>query len=110
MDIFVLPTHREGFPNAALEAAASALPILTTTATGACDAVVPEVTGLLVPTSDSAALAAAMLRLLDNPALRRQMGSPSRLRAGQFYARQDVLAATVSFFQEALPDLMRAAP
>ena len=110
MDIFVLPTHREGFPNAALEAAASALPILTTTATGACDAVVPEVTGLLVPTSDSAALAAAMRRLLDNPALRRQMGSAARLWAGQFYARQDVLAATVSFFQEALPDLMRAAP
>lgn len=114
MDIFILPTHREGFPNAALEAAATALAIITTTATGARDAVVPDQTGLLVPPSDSAALAAAMRRLLDDPALRRQMGNAARAWVEQNYAQQDVLDATVSYFQEMLPqpvpDSMRAAP
>ncbi len=45
----VLPTWREGLPNAVLEAASSGVPVITTLATGSRDAVVPEVTGLLVP-------------------------------------------------------------
>src|SRR5581483_5756464 len=41
MDVLVLPTYREGFPNVVLEAAAAGRPAVTTTATGAIDAVVP---------------------------------------------------------------------
>ena len=100
MDIFVLPTHREGFPNAALEAAATALPIVTTTATGARDAVVPDLTGLLVPPANTEALAAAMRRLLADSALRRRMGDAARLWARENYAQQNVVAATVRFFQD----------
>ena len=43
MDVLVLPTHREGFPNVALEASASGIPVITTEATGARDAVLAEV-------------------------------------------------------------------
>ena len=49
MDIFVLPTHREGFPNTVLEAQAAGLPVVTTVATGAVDAIEDGVTGLLTP-------------------------------------------------------------
>jgi glycosyltransferase involved in cell wall biosynthesis len=63
MDVFVLPTHREGFPNVALEAAACGLPVITTESTGARDAVVPEVTGLLIPPGDPEAISDSVLRL-----------------------------------------------
>ena len=43
MDLMVLPSWREGFPNAVLEAAATGLPVITTECTGSRDSVVPEV-------------------------------------------------------------------
>ncbi len=100
MNLFIFPTHREGFPNAALEAAASALPVITTNATGARDAVLPGVTGMLVPVEDSAALAAAALQLLRSPLLCRQMGNAARDWAAQNFSQQQVLTATGQFFQE----------
>jgi glycosyltransferase involved in cell wall biosynthesis len=48
MDVFCLPTRREGFPNVVLEAALAAVPVITTTATGSRDSVVPGETGWLV--------------------------------------------------------------
>src|ERR1017187_372990 len=45
MDLMVLPTWREGFPNVVLEAAATGIPVVTTLSTGSRDSVVPEVTG-----------------------------------------------------------------
>jgi glycosyltransferase involved in cell wall biosynthesis len=78
MDVLVLPSLREGFPNVVLEAAAMEVPTVTTDATGARDSVVPGSTGLLVPVSDAPALAAALARLLDEPRMRGEMGSKAR--------------------------------
>lgn len=78
LDVLVLPTWREGFPNVVLEASATARPVITTDATGAVDSVQDEVTGLVVPVRDSAALAAAMRRLIDDPAERARMGKAGR--------------------------------
>lgn len=100
MNVFVLPTHREGFSNSALEAAASALPIVTTGATGARDAVHHGHTGLLVPVDDSAALASALLQLLRDPALSQRMGAAARAWAAENFSRQQVTDATLRFFQE----------
>ena len=80
MDVLVLPTYREGFPNVVLEAAASGLPTVTTLATGARDSVVDGVTGLLVPPRDAAALQSAVLQLVDSPELRHSMGVAARAR------------------------------
>jgi glycosyltransferase involved in cell wall biosynthesis len=52
MDVFCLPTRREGFPNVVLEAALAQVPTITTTATGSRDSVVPGKTGWLVETGD----------------------------------------------------------
>jgi glycosyltransferase involved in cell wall biosynthesis len=64
MDLLVLPTWREGFPNVVLEAAATGIPVITTLCTGSRDSVVPEVTGLLIPPGYPEAISEAVLKLL----------------------------------------------
>ncbi|HZB88737.1 MAG TPA: glycosyltransferase family 4 protein [Terracidiphilus sp.] len=98
MDVFVLPTLREGFPNAVLEASASGLAVVTTLSTGARDAVVPEVTGLLVPPGYPEAIEEAVLRLLWDGALRERMGSAGRAWVARRFAQDDVLSENVAFY------------
>ena len=77
-DVVVLPSYREGIPRALLEAAAMARPIITTDAVGCREAVDHEQTGLLVPIRDVPALAEAMIRMIEDPALRERMGAAGR--------------------------------
>lgn len=84
MDVFVLPTHREGFPGVPLEAQACEVPVVTTNATGAVDSVRDGVTGLIVPVNDARALTQAIDSLLRNPGLRAEMG-----RAGRKWMQHD---------------------
>jgi glycosyltransferase involved in cell wall biosynthesis len=81
MDLFVLPSWREGFPRAAMEAAASGLPVIATDVRGCRQVVDHDVTGLLVPVRDAAALTAAIIALGDDPARRRRMGGAAVERA-----------------------------
>lgn len=77
--VFVLPSYyREGVPRSILEAMASGRPIISTDWVGCRETVVDGVNGILVPIKDSDALAAAMLRFVDNPQWIAQMGAQSR--------------------------------
>ncbi|WP_372727429.1 glycosyltransferase family 4 protein [Nocardioides sp.] len=78
MDVFCLPSRREGFPNVSLEAAACQLPVISTDATGSRDAVRSGVSGLLVPMDDPPVLAQAITRALADPAGSRAMGAAGR--------------------------------
>ena len=102
MDVMVLPTWREGFPNVVLEAAASGIPVITTLATGSRDAVVPEVTGLLIPPGYPAAIRESVLQLLDNPERRRRMGAAARSWVLGHYVNDRVLGRTVRFYKSLL--------
>jgi glycosyltransferase involved in cell wall biosynthesis len=95
MDVMVLPTWREGFPNVVLEAAASGIPVVTTLCTGSRDAVVPEVTGLLIPPGYPVAICEAVLQLLRNPKRRCRMGEAARAWVLQNYVNGRVLGLTV---------------
>jgi len=82
-------------PNVVLEAAAMGVPAITTDATGAIDSVEDGVTGLIVPVDDSAALAAAIDRLLGNAPLRTRLGAAARARAVADFQPGHVAAAVV---------------
>jgi glycosyltransferase involved in cell wall biosynthesis len=74
MDVFVLASHREGFPRAAMEAAAMGLPIVATDIRGCRQVVDDGVNGVLVRPRDSRALASAIDRLGDSE-LRSKLGA-----------------------------------
>ncbi|GEJ56454.1 glycosyltransferase family 4 protein [Anaeromyxobacter diazotrophicus] len=80
---FVLPTLREAFGLSFLEAMSYGLPCVGTRIEAIPEIVADGATGLLVPPRDPAALAAAMLRLLDDPARARAMGEAGRWRAAE---------------------------
>lgn len=78
MDVLVLPSLREGFPNVVLEASAMSVPAIVSTGTGVVDSVVDRKTGIIVPVGDPVALADAVLLLAKNPKLRARMGMAAR--------------------------------
>lgn len=80
MDLLTLPTHREGFGQVLLEAAAMGLPVVATRVTGCVDSVQDGTTGTLVPPRNAHALAAAVALYLRNPGLRIAHGSAGRAR------------------------------
>jgi glycosyltransferase involved in cell wall biosynthesis len=110
MDMMVLPTWREGFPNAVLEAAASEVPVITTLATGARDAVVPEVTGLLIPPGHPEAICEAILNLLRDETRRRAMGVAARQWVIENFSEEQVLRHTVSYYRNLLLTRTQSAP
>lgn len=102
MDVMVLPTWREGFPNVVLEAAATAIPVIATLATGSRDAVLPEVTGLLIPPGYPEAITEAVLQLLRDPERRRRMGTAARARVSELFVNERVLGLTVALYKSLL--------
>jgi glycosyltransferase involved in cell wall biosynthesis len=99
MDVMVLPTWREGFPNVVLEAAATGIPVVTTTATGSRDSVVPEVTGLLIPPGYPEAISEAVVRLLRDGDLRWRMGRAARAWVLEHFVDERVLGRTANFYR-----------
>jgi glycosyltransferase involved in cell wall biosynthesis len=99
MDMLVLPTWREGFPNVALEAAATEIPVITTLSTGSRDAVVPEVTGLLIPPGYPEAISEAVVKLLRNPELRRRMGQAGRAWVLEHFVDRRVLGLATAYYK-----------
>lgn len=93
MDVLAIPSRREGFPNAVLEAAASEVPVVGYAATGTVDAVVDGVTGTLVPVGKIEQLGEALCDYLGNPELRRRHGAVARLRVIQSFQREQVWRA-----------------
>lgn len=93
MDVLALPTYREGFPNAILEAHAAGKPVVATRATGVVDAVVDGVTGVLVPAGDAETLAKSLESLLRNKDLATSMGSAGLERVRREFQQERIWGA-----------------
>ncbi|WP_405014238.1 glycosyltransferase family 4 protein [Kitasatospora sp. NBC_01539] len=81
LDVFVLPSHREGFSRSAMEAAAAGLPMVLSDIRGCREIGIHGEHLLLAPPGDVRALTTALDRLLTEPALRRDLGAAARCRA-----------------------------
>lgn len=101
-DIFCLPSYREGFGQVIIEAAASGVPTVASRIYGITDAVEDSKTGCLFPPGDVLELTQALLKLIGDPNLRRQMGEAARVRALMYFSSQKITSETVAFYSELL--------
>jgi glycosyltransferase involved in cell wall biosynthesis len=81
LDVLVLPSHREGFPRAPMEASAMGVPSIVTDVRGCRETVEHGRNGLLVPLRDPRALAAAIAEIVGHPPRAAQMGQAARQMA-----------------------------
>ncbi len=102
MDVLVLPSYREGFPNVPLEAASMGLPVIATDVIGCVDAVQHGVTGTLVPARDTQLLEFALVDYLSDPDLRRLHGEAGRARVLRDFAPEDIWEANLQLYQSML--------
>lgn len=102
MDVFCLPSHREGFPRTVMEASAMGLPVVATDIRGCREAVEHGLTGLLVPVKNPPALADSLLALLRSQDLRRKMSQAGRTKAERDFDERRVFEMVARTYEELL--------
>jgi glycosyltransferase involved in cell wall biosynthesis len=102
MDVYVLASHREGFPRSAMEAAACGLPIVATDIRGCRQVVDHERTGLLVPVRDAGAIAAAVARLGRDSDVRGAFARAAVAKARSEFDDRQVVATTLATYDRLL--------
>lgn len=102
LDIFVLPSISEACSNALLEAMATGVAVVATRVGGNPFLVKEEQTGLLVPPRDPAALAKAIIRLIDDPVLAAELADRGRDRVRAKHSIDQLLARIEALYERAL--------
>ncbi len=101
-DIFVLPSRSEGFSNAIVEAMAASLPVVATNVGGNAEAVQDGISGVIVPPEDPAALAAAMVQMLSDPAKAKQMGAEGKKLAAEKFTTEAMMGQVTRVYASLL--------
>jgi glycosyltransferase involved in cell wall biosynthesis len=102
MDVFVLPSHREGFPRAPMEASAMGIPCVVTDIRGCREAVEDGRNGCLVPLRDPQAIEAAVLDLLRDKEKGCRMGQNGRRMAEERFDEQLVFKRVIAEYKHQL--------
>jgi glycosyltransferase involved in cell wall biosynthesis len=108
MDVYVLASHREGFPRSAMEAAAMGLPVVATNVRGCRQVVDDGVNGRLVTVRDPAALAQAVLELASDHEMRASMGKASIVKARREFDQRHQIEVTLDVYERLAPAAPRA--
>ena len=98
--LFVLSSKREGFPISILEAMRAGLPVVATNVGGIAEAVIDGETGFLVPVGDHAAMRKRVCALIEDPQLRKQMGTKGRERFLKHFTLKQMVENTVDIYRE----------
>jgi glycosyltransferase involved in cell wall biosynthesis len=97
--IFVLPSYVEGMPMALLEAMSWGLPTIATAVGGVPEIITHEANGLLIPPGDTAALAAAIARLMADPQLRQRLGDAARATVAERFSLDTAVRRLLEFYR-----------
>lgn len=100
--IMVLPSYREGLPKSLIEAAACGRAVITTDVPGCRDAIIPNVTGVLVPAKSSEGIANAILSLCNDDNMRLKMGKEGRKFAESSFNIKDVIDTHITLYKETI--------
>lgn len=103
LDVSVLCSLSEGFPNSVIEAMAAGRPVVATPVGGVTDVVADGVTGILLPVEDSAPLVDALRMLEADPRLCIRLGEAGR-KAVRMRFHQEIVIERLSALYEALAD------
>ena len=101
-DVYILPSLSEGLSNAALEAMAMELPVVSTTAGGMAEAITDGIDGLLVPARDHTMLAESVARLLRDAPLRVEIGVAARRRVTAEFSLERQIRVFVEVYRSLL--------
>lgn len=107
MDLFVLPSYREGIPRACMEAAAMELPVIATRIRGCREAVKDGETGVLIPARDATALISAIERIVQDRTSARELGRRAREHIIENFSSQQVLQRLEGFYAGMAKDIAR---
>jgi glycosyltransferase involved in cell wall biosynthesis len=107
MDVYCLPSYREGYPRSVLEANAMALPAVVTDIRGCREAVIDGFNGLLVPAKEPELLSKALARILENDELRASLAGNARRRAVEAFDEQRVVAKVLEVYERQLRRINR---
>ena len=102
MDVFVMPSRREGFGLTNIEAGAMKLPVITSRVTGCVDGVVDNVTGLMIDVDNEVQLENAMLKLVKSPDLRRRLAYEGHKRTHKLFDSERLVAEHMALYERVL--------
>ncbi|MDD4856733.1 MAG: glycosyltransferase family 4 protein [Candidatus Krumholzibacteria bacterium] len=108
-DVFALPSYREGMPRALLEAMATGLPVVATAIRGCREEVANGSTGILVPSGDHEALAAAIGKFALSSELRASMGEAGRERVLARFDERKIVALQIALLERLAEAKLRKA-
>ena len=101
-DCFVMPSYREGFPNAVMEAGAMGLPSVVTDINGSREIIIHGENGLIVPSKDTDALYEAMKQMLLDNNMRKKMAANARPLINSRFEKSFVQKCLIDFYAEIL--------
>ena len=104
LDVYTLPSYREGMPRSIIEAMGMKLPVVTTNIRGCREEVVDGETGYIVPPKDAESLGKAIAALLRNPEKRKQFGRAGRARAEKLYSEKIVLEKQTEIYAKLIQE------